>query len=661
MNKIEEKAINTIRFLAMDAVEKANSGHPGMPMGAAPMAYVLWSQFLNHSPNNPEWINRDRFVLSAGHGSMLLYGLLHLFGYPLSIDELKKFRQWGSLTPGHPEYGHTVGVETTTGPLGQGFANAVGMAIAEKRLASQFNRMNYPIIDHYTFVLAGDGDLMEGISAEAASLAGHLGLNKLICLYDDNHITIDGSTSLAFTEDVGRRFEAYGWQVLQVEDGNDLNKIMQALQIAKASTEQPTLIKIRTQIGYGSPNRQGTSEAHGAPLGGQEILRTRENLNWPYEAFEVPLEVKHHFEGLKKQLEEKHGIWAELMVSYQSNYPDLAQELEQWMKLALPQDISQIECLWNLPEKPAATRVLGGEILNRIAKEVPNLIGGSADLNPSTKTYLKGMGEIQKGSFSGNNIFFGIREHAMGGILNGMALHGGLRPFGSTFLIFSDYMKPAIRLAALMKLPVIYIFTHDSIGVGEDGPTHQPIEQLITLRSIPNVRVLRPADQIETAIAWIEALRHKEGPTVLVLSRQNVPVLTETSQGAIKGGYIISREEGEKPDLIFIATGSEVSLALEASKQMRKKGIDGRVVSMMSWEIFKYQSKAYQEQVLPPEVKKRISIEAGSTMGWHQFITSEGTAVGIDHFGASAPAEILMKRFGINLENIIDQAWNLLK
>ncbi|ABR50718.1 transketolase [Alkaliphilus metalliredigens QYMF] len=660
MKQIEQKAINTIRLLAVDGVEKANSGHPGLPMGAAPMAYTLWSQFLNHSPNDPQWTNRDRFVLSAGHGSMLIYSLLHLFNYGLTIEDLQNFRQWGSKTPGHPEFGHTVGIETTTGPLGQGLTNAVGMAMAERRLAAEFNRDQYDVVDHYTYVIAGDGDMMEGITSEAASLAGHLGLHKLICLYDDNNISIDGNTSLTFTEDVAKRYEAYGWQVVIVKDGNDVAEITKAIKAAKENKEQPTLIKVKTTIGFGSPNKQGTAGVHGAPLGKDEIQLTRKTLEWAHdEDFFVPEDVKGHFDGLVKDSNEKAKVWEEMFKGYSEAHPELAKAWKQWHSRELPQELLKDASLWEFSEKPMATRSTSGEVMNRLKKHLPNLMGGSADLNPSTKTYLKEMGDFQKGEWKGNNIYFGVREHAMAGITNGMALHGGLRVFCSTFFVFSDYMKPAIRLSALMKQPVVYVFTHDSIGVGEDGPTHQPIEHLLMLRSIPNVQVLRPADGKETTAAWIQALKHQEGPTVLVLSRQNLAQLEGSGQDAAKGAYVVSKGKKETPDMILMASGSEVPLAIEAQKALQDKGIEANVVSMMSWELFKNQSKEYQEEILPKQVTKRISIETGVTLGWSQFIGDAGIAIGIDDFGASAPGEVLMDKYGFTVENIVEKAMTL--
>ena len=660
MKVIEQKAINTIRFLAVDAIEKAKSGHPGLPMGGAPMAYTLWSRFLQHSPSDPQWPNRDRFVLSAGHGSMLLYALLHLFGYGLTLDDLKAFRQWGSLTPGHPEYGHTAGVETTTGPLGQGFANAVGMAIAETRLAAEFNKPGFDLIHHYTYVYSGDGCLMEGVCAEAASLAGHLKLGRLICLYDDNQITIDGATDITFTEDVAKRFEAYGWHVQKVEDGNDVEKIAVAIEQAKQETERPSLIMVRTAIGYGSPNKQGSAAAHGAPLGADEVKLTKENLGWPTEPeFYVPAEVREHFAAITEQLERKKEEWDKLFAQYRREYPEAAAAWDAWCTSEFPPELEADKSIWQF-EQPLATRAASGQIMQIIAKYIPNLMGGSADLNASTNTYLKGFGDFQADNRKGNNLFFGVREHAMGSIANGIALHGGLRPYVSTFFVFLDYMKPPVRLAALMGLPIVYVFTHDSIGVGEDGPTHQPIEQLASLRSVPNLHVLRPADGRETAAAWLAALKRKDGPTAIILTRQKLPQLEGTGANAAKGAYILAAEKGAVPEIILIATGSEVQLAVEAKNLLAEKNIDARVISMPSWELFKAQPAAYRQQVLPDNVKKRIAIEAGHSLGWQQFTGDEGLIISIDQFGASAPGEVLLQEFGFTAENIVQKAVELL-
>lgn len=660
MKNVQELAIDTIRFLAVDAVEAANSGHPGLPMGGAPMAYVLWSQYMKHSPSDPAWPNRDRFVLSAGHGSMLLYALLHLCGYDLSLDELKSFRQWGSKTPGHPEYGHTVGVETTTGPLGQGFANAVGMAMAEQRLAAEFNKPDFPLVDHYTYVYTGDGCMMEGVTAEAASLAGHLKLGRLICLYDDNQITIDGGTEVAFTEDVGKRYEAYGWQVLRVADGTDTAAIAAAIEEAQADHERPSLIMVRTAIGFGSPNKQGSAEAHGAPLGTDEVRLTKENRDWPLEPnFHVPDDVRGHFAEVKATLESSKDEWDKLFEQYRNKFPEDAVRWDAWHDEKVPAGLQDDEALWAF-EKPTATRAASGQVMQVLAKHLPNLMGGSADLNASTKTYLKGLGDFQAEQRKGNNVYFGVREHGMAAILSGMALHGGVRPYGSTFLAFFDYMKPSVRLAALMGLPVVYVFTHDSIGVGEDGPTHQPIEHVTHMRSIPNLHVLRPADGRETAAAWLHAVTRTDGPTALVLTRQNLPQLAGTGTDALNGGYVLEREEGQQPDIILMASGSEVELVHKAKDVLQGKGIQARVVSMMSWELFMAQPASYRDEVLPPAVKKRLAVEAAHPMGWERFTGDEGATVTIDHFGASAPGEILMEKFGFTVENVVAQALSLL-
>lgn len=656
MNKIDQLSVNSIRILSAEGVEKANSGHPGLPMGAAPMAYTLWAKTLKHNPKNPYWVDRDRFVLSAGHGSMLLYSLLHLFGYGLSIDDLMSFRQWESKTPGHPEFGHTIGVEVTTGPLGQGIANAVGMAMAEAHLAAKFNRPNNNIVNHYTYALSGDGCMMEGISSEAASLAGALGLGKLILLYDSNSITIEGSTDIAFTEDVGKRFEAYGWQVLKVEDGNDVDAIQAKLEEAKNEPSKPSLIIVTTLIGYGCPAKQGKASAHGEPLGKENIQLTKEYLKYTTDgSFYVPQEVREHMKGIISEGQKAEDQWSQLWESYKKEYPELAAEWDAWHQSGLQADLLEDDAFWSFEGK-TATRASSGDVLNRLTKIVPNLIGGSADLAPSTKTLMKGKGDFSAKDYSGSNLHFGVREHAMGAIANGMAVHGGLIVYASTFFVFSDYMKPAMRLSALMKLPVIYILTHDSIGVGEDGPTHQPIEQLAALRSIPNFTVIRPADSRETAAAWVSALTRTTGPTALVLTRQNLPLLDGSGKGALKGAYILVDSEKETPDVILMATGSEVQLVVEAQKILKEKAIDARVVSMPSWEIFEGQSSDYKESVLPKKVTARLAIEAASSFGWHKYTGSYGEVISIDHFGASSPAEILFKEFGFTVENVVDKA-----
>lgn len=659
MKLIDELSINTIRFLAVDAIEKAKSGHPGLPMGGAAMAYALWSRYLKHDPASPDWPDRDRFVLSAGHGSMLLYALLHLSGYDLTLDEIKNFRQWGSRTPGHPEYGVTPGVEVTTGPLGQGFAAAVGMAIAERRLAAEFNRPGFPVVDHHTYIYAGDGCMMEGITSEAASLAGHLKLNKLICLYDDNRVTIDGSTDITFTEDVGARFKAYGWQVLKVAEGNSVDGVAEAIDRARES-ELPVLIMVRTEIGFGSPHKQGKPASHGAPLGEEEARLTRENLGWPLEpAFHVPGEVKSHFRDIRIGLGRKKETWDQLMAAYRREFPDLASLWDTWHSPGLPGDLISDPALWR-HDQTVATRVSSSRVLQVLAEYIPNLVGGSADLNASTGTYLEGLGDFQANNQRGSNIAFGVREHAMGTILAGLALHGGLRPFGSTFFVFSDYMKPSLRLSALVGAPVIYVFTHDSIAVGEDGPTHQPVEQLVGLRSIPNLDVLRPADGRETAAAWLHALKRREGPTALVLSRQGLPQLAGSGKEALRGAYIIGPEKSDPADLIIIAGGSEVALALQAKDALEVKGFSIRVISMSSWEIFERQDEFYREKVLPAGIKKRLAVEAALPVGWERYTGSGGRVIAITGFGVSAPGALLMEKMGFTADNIIRQAEKML-
>ena len=652
-NPMDQWTINTIRLLAADAVEKANSGHPGLPMGAATMTYALWKEFLKGSATDPNWVDRDRFVLSAGHGSMLIYSLLHLFGYEVSLEDLKRFRQLGSNTPGHPEYGMTTGIEVTTGPLGQGIANAVGMAMAERRLAEAFNTNDFNIIDHYTYVICGDGDLMEGVSAEAASLAGHLRLGKIVMLYDDNGITIDGSTSLSFNEDVGARFAAYGWQVIKVGDGNDYEAIVEAIRMGKLNTAQPTLVMVKNVIGYGSPNKAGKSSAHGSPLGSDELKKTKENLGAdPDEYFVIPEEVSNYLKGIIDKREIERFMWEEKLEEYVIKNPEKTEMWKQWFDYDLPFDIFEDEKLWDIMAVKDASRNSGGKFMNWVSDRIPNLFGGSADLNSSTKTYINGKGDYSYNSPSGSNVFFGIREHAMGAILNGVALHGGLRAFGSTFLVFSDYMKPALRLAALMGLPVIHIFTHDSIAVGEDGPTHQPIEHLLMLRSIPNMHVYRPADGKETALCWMEALKRTEGPSCIVLSRQDLPVIESSGKGVQKGAYIVRHEEKERPDLILMATGSEVSLALDAAELLLLEGIDARVVSMPCLQLFEKQEMSYKEAIFPKDVQKRVSIEMGLTLGWDRYIGASGLAVGIDRFGESGPGDEVMAHFGFEKQQL---------
>lgn len=661
MKDVDELCINTIRMLSADAVQKANSGHAGMPMGAAAMTYVLWTRFLKHNPTNPRWPDRDRFVLSAGHGSVLLYSLLHLTGYDLSLEALKNFRQWGSKTPGHPEFLHTPGVETTTGPLGQGFGNAVGLAIAERFLAAHFNRPGHEIVSHYTYAIVSDGDLMEGVSHETASLAGHLGLGKLIYLYDDNHISIEGNTDIAFTEDRTARFEAYGWHVQKVKDGNDMTAIEKALLSAQKEDLRPSLIAVRTHIGYGSPNKQDSASAHGEPLGPEEIKLTKENLGWPLEPeFHIPEEALNRFRKAIERGKQREGEWQERFSAYEKAYPEPAKEWNQWLHTDLPDGWDK-----DLPDFPAdkkglATRVASGKALNAIAPNLPNLIGGSADLAPSNKTVLNGEDFFQKDSYHGRNFHFGVREHGMGSILNGIALHGGLIPYGGTFLIFSDYMRPPIRLAAMMGLKVIYVFTHDSIGLGEDGPTHQPVEQLAALRAIPNLTVIRPCDANETSEAWRVALNSNQGPVALALTRQNLPTLDRNvvapADGLDRGAYILKDAPNGKPDLILLASGSEVPIAIEAAEKLEKKNMTVRVVSMPSWELFERQSQEYRHEVLPSDIKARVAIEAGITQGWHRYVGDNGSVIGIDHFGASAPYQILYEKFELTSEKVVETA-----
>ncbi len=665
MNNLDELCVNTIRMLSVDSVERANSGHPGMPMGAATMAYVLWTRFLKHNPANPDWSDRDRFVLSAGHGSMLLYSLLHLTGYDLSLEELKNFRQWGSKTPGHPESHVTTGVETTTGPLGQGFANGVGMAIAERFLAAHFNYPGHDIIDHHIYGIVSDGDLMEGVCHEAASLAGHLKLGNIIYFYDDNHISIDGSTDLAFSENRVDRFKAYGWHVQSVEDGNDIEAIEEAVRAAQKEKERPSLIAVRTHIGYGSPNKQDTASAHGEPLGAEEIKLTKKNLGWPLEPeFLIPKEALKHFRQALENGKVWEEEWTDRFQAYKKLHPELAAEYQRWMSGQLSDGWEEEIPSFPADSKGVATRVTSGTVLNAVAPILANLIGGSADLAPSNKTFVKGGEVFQGGQYAGRNFHFGVREHGMGSILNGMALHGGVIPYGGTFLVFSDYMRPPIRLAAMMGLKVIYIFTHDSIGLGEDGPTHQPVEQLAALRVIPNLTVLRPCDANETAEAWRFALKHKEGPVALVLTRQGLPILDRKEFASAKdlhrGGYVLSDNGDKKPDIILMGSGSEVHIAIEAANKLREKGIAARVVSMPSWELFDKQPEAYRDQVLPPEINARVAIEAGATQGWHRYLGNKAEVVGIDHFGASAPYKILYEKFGITADRVVEKALRLL-
>jgi len=655
-----ETAINTLRFLAVDAVQKANSGHPGMPMGAAPMAYVLWTKFLNFDPTRPDWADRDRFVLSAGHGSMLLYGLLHLSGYELGIEELKNFRQWGSLTPGHPEAGHTPGVETTTGPLGQGFAASVGMAIAERHLAARFNKPGFELVDHYTYSIAGDGCLMEGVSSEAASLAGHLGLGKLIVLHDDNKITIEGSTDLAFCEDISKRFEAYGWQVLTVADGNDLGAIEAAINEARAETDKPSLIRVRTEIGYGSPAKQGSAGAHGSPLGAEEVVASKKNLGWPIEpAFYVPDEGKAPFAARGEAGKALHAEWDKKLEEYCAANPELGGEFKRLMAGDLPEGWTDALPSFDADAKGIASRAASGKVINALAPILPELIGGSADLAPSNNTAISGEKDFEAGAYDGRIMRFGVREFGMAAIINGMYNHGMLRPFDATFFAFTDYMRPALRLSALMGLGTIHVMTHDSIYLGEDGPTHQPVEHLPSLRAMPGLSIIRPADANETAVAWRVALEHKNKPTILVLSRQNLPTLDRSvyasAEGVERGGYILKEADGGAPKAIIISSGSEVHLALEAAKSLEAEAIPTRVVNLASWDLFEAQGDDYRASVLPSSVTVRTAVEAAHPLGWDHYVGQRGNVVGVETFGASAPAEVLAKEFGFTVENVVSK------
>ncbi|MEP0913556.1 transketolase [Leptolyngbya sp. GB1-A1] len=661
---IEELCVNSIRFLAVDAVEKAKSGHPGLPMGAAPMAFVLWDQFMRFNPKNPKWYNRDRFVLSAGHGCMLQYALMHLTGYDsVTLDDLKSFRQWESKTPGHPENFETLGVEVTTGPLGQGIANAVGLAMAEAHMAARFNKPDSTIVDHYTYVILGDGCNMEGVSGEACSLAGHLGLGKLIALYDDNHISIDGSTDVSFTEDVSKRFEAYGWHTIHVENGNtDLKAIAAAIEEAKKVTDKPTMIKVTTTIGYGSPNKANTAGVHGSPLGGDEIQLTRDKLGWTYGSFEVPEDALNHFRQAVDRGASLEAEWNETFAQYKTKYADEAAEFERMISGKLPEGWDKALPVYSPEDKALATRQTSEKTLNALAPALPELVGGSADLTHSNLTYLKGFGDFQKGSFGGRNLRFGVREHGMGAICNGMALHGsGLIPYGATFLVFTDYMRAAIRLSALSRCGVIWVMTHDSIALGEDGPTHQPVETIASLRTIPNLTVFRPADGNETSAAYKVAVEYanQHRPTLMAMSRQGLPNLGGSIEQATKGAYVLSDSEGT-PDIILIGTGSEVSLCVKAADQLRGEGKKVRVVSMPSWEVFEEQDAAYKESVLPKNVKKRLAVEAGISFGWCRYVGSEGDTVSIDRFGASAPGSVCMEKFGFTVDNVVSKAKALL-
>ncbi|MEW5960110.1 MAG: transketolase [Chloroflexota bacterium] len=657
---LDQLCVDTIRTLAMDGVQKANSGHPGMPMGMADAAYVLWTQFLRYNPQNPDWFNRDRFVLSAGHGSMLLYSLLHMTGYDLPLEQLKQFRQWGSLTPGHPEYGLTPGVETTTGPLGQGFANGVGMAIAEAFLAATYNRPDHNIVDHYIYAIVSDGDLMEGVSHEAASLAGHMKLGKIIYLYDDNHISIDGSTDLAYTENRMQRFEAYGWHTQQI-NGHDRAAVAAAVKAAQAVTDKPSIIACRTTIGYGSPHKANTAEAHGAPLGEEEVRLTKEVYGWdPDQKFFIPDQVLARFRQAGQAGAKLEADWKAQVESYARTYPQEAEQFKCALSGELPAGWEEALPVFPADGKAKATRQASGAILNALAPVIPNLIGGSADLAPSNNTYLKGYPVFANDSFAGRNFHFGVREHGMASILNGMALHGGIIPYGGTFFIFSDYCRPALRLAAMSHMPSIFVFTHDSIGLGEDGPTHQPVEHLPAIRAIPNMLVLRPADANETVQAWKIALERRDGPVALLLTRQGLPVYDRSRMGDVtgvaKGAYVLLDTDKVYPDIILIASGSEVQLAVEAHAKLAEQGIAARVVSMPSWELFKAQSPEYRDSVLPPSVKARLGIEAAIPLGWEQWIGPAGRMVAMDHFGASAPYKVLHEQWGFTTDNVVLQA-----
>ena len=652
---IEEMSVNAIRVLSADAIQKANSGHPGLPLGTAPVAYELFAKHMNYNPHNPDWVNRDRFVLSGGHGSMLLYSLFHLFGIGnLSLEEVKNFRQFGSLTPGHPEYGHTVGVEATTGPLGQGMAMAVGMAMAEAHLSSVFNKEGFPVVDHYTYVLGGDGCMMEGISSECFSLAGTLGLSKLIVFYDSNNISIEGSTDIAFTDDVVTRFKAFGFQTIEVEDGNDLEAIGKAIEEAKADKARPSLIKVNTLIGYGCPAKQGKASAHGEPLGVDNVAALKENINWPCKGdFEVPKEVYDHYKELADNMAKAEDKWNELFAAYVEKYPEMKELWDNYFDGYDMSDLFNSDEYWAKGDKPEATRSTSGTILNMIKKAMPNLIGGSADLAPSNKTNMKDAGDFSKDNYAGTNLHFGVREQAMAAIGNGLALHGGLKAFVATFFVFSDYVKPMARLSALMKLPLTYVFTHDSIGVGEDGPTHEPIEQLAAFRSLPDFTVFRPCDRTETAAAWMYAVENECGPTGLVLTRQNLPQMEGSSKDALKGGYVIAESEKAVPDAIIIASGSEVSLAVNAKEELKKSGIDVSVVSMPSMELFDKQSAEYKESVLPNAVRKRVAVEALSDFGWYKYVGLDGKVIAMEGFGASGPAATLFEHFGFTVDNVV--------
>jgi transketolase len=663
-NALDQLAINTIRTLAMDGVQKANSGHPGMPMGMAPAAYLLWTKFMRHNPKNPRWANRDRFVLSAGHGSMLLYSLLYLTGYDdFPLDQLKQFRQWGSLTPGHPESELSPAIETTTGPLGQGFANGVGLAIGADHLAARFNREGHSLFDYFIYAIVSDGDLMEGVASEAASMAGHLKLGRLIYLYDDNDISIDGSTSLAFTEDRAKRFEAYGWHVQTVADGNDLGALDAAIRNAQADP-RPSIVCVKTIIGYGSPNKQGTAKAHGEPLGPDEVKLAKQTLGWPSEeSFFVPEDALRHFRQCVDRGAKLEAEWNAKLDAYAGAHPEAAAEWKQWASGKLPEGWESAMPVFP-SDKAMATREASGKTINAFAAKLPMLLGGSADLRPSNNTYMDGLPAFQAGSREGRNFHFGVREHAMGSVMNGLALTRPLIPYGGTFMVFYDYMRPPVRLAAMMGLGTIYVYTHDSIGLGEDGPTHQPIEHLAGLRSVPNLTLIRPADANETAVAWRVAIAHRHGPTALALTRQKLPVFDRTkyasAEGLAKGAYVMSESPTGRTDAILIGTGSEVSVAIEAQDQLAAAGIGARVVSMPSWELFERQPQAYRDEVLPPSITARVAIEAGVSFGWERYVGDRGAVIGLDRFGASAPYQTLMEQFGFTAANVVETVRKLI-
>ncbi|MGH7113969.1 MAG: transketolase [Stellaceae bacterium] len=678
---LDNQCINTVRFLCVDAVQKADSGHPGLPMGAAAMAYVLWTRFLKHNPANPQWFDRDRFVLSPGHGSMLLYSLLHLTGYDLSLEQIQRFRQWGSTAPGHPERGVTPGVETTTGPLGQGFGNGVGLAMAEAHLAASYNRPGFDIVGHYTYGIVSDGDLMEGVCAEAASLAGHLKLGKLIYLYDDNRVTLSAGTDLTFTEDRARRFEAYGWHIQSVADGNDLEAVDRALRAARGETERPSLILARTHIGYGSPDKQDSFESHGSPLGVEEVQKTKEKLGWPAAPpFYIPEQARTHFRQAIERGKSAETEWKDKFSAYARAFPDLARSFQQAMDGQLPDGWDRDIPVFPADAKGISTRVAGGKVMNAVAPRLPALIGGSADLNPSTMTALSGLGDFEPAGmnlcdkqgavdgvwgYAGRNLYFGVREHGMGAILNGLAAHGGAVPFGATFLIFSDYMRPPMRLAALMGLHVIYVFTHDSIALGQDGPTHQPVEQLAGLRAVPGLTVIRPGDANETAVAWRVALEAGDHPVALVLTRQNVPTLDRShfaaADGLRHGAYVLADAPNGRPDVILIASGSEVGLIMAAGQKLQDQKVLARIVSMPSWELFDAQPRSYRDQVLLPSVHARLAVEAGASQGWHRYVGDRGDVLGVDRFGASAPGDVVMREYGFTVENVCQRTLALLR